>query len=310
MVLMNFLSHWLESLDYEYHISSDCSLHQSPRSSCRACITSCPVEAISLEDGKPVIDPNSCIDCGNCVASCPVQAVEGFLPKRKIQDNSLIIDENQVPTIKELLVYYKRGIMTIVCEEENMSAEWKKTIQRANQMLEKLGEAPFQLKIPYAVSFPENKISRRELFLGWKKDISKLGKDMTPAKWRFNHESLDLSKYYPDHQFTDISLDTNKCTLCKVCENLCQKDCLTIGETHFTISADQCTNCSLCQDVCPEQAISLTKMISPATTINHEIYTNECSGCGDDFTSISEEQDLCLLCKNEFGVVTNSFLAF
>ncbi|GEM_PF-4484675 len=309
MVLTNLLGHWLESLDYDYYISSDCSLHQSPRSNCKACLECCPVGAISLEDGKPVIHAKSCIDCGNCVASCPVQAVEGFLPKREIRDNSLIINDNQIPTLKELLVYYKQGIMTIVCEEENISPEWEEAVESANQILEKLGENPFQLKFPYAAPIHDNKISRRELFFGWKKNINQLGKDMTPAKWRFNHKSLDLSKYYPDHQFIDISLNTSKCTLCRVCENLCRKNCLIISETHFTISADQCTNCSLCQDVCPEQAISLTQMISPASPIQHEIYNNTCSNCGDTFTSTSEK-DLCLLCKSDYGAVTNSIFAF
>lgn len=41
---------------------------------CGACIGSCPVEAISMNDGKVVIDPKKCISCGTCFAVCPVEA--------------------------------------------------------------------------------------------------------------------------------------------------------------------------------------------------------------------------------------------
>ena len=41
---------------------------------CGACIAACPVEAISMKDGKVVIDQEKCISCGSCFAVCPVEA--------------------------------------------------------------------------------------------------------------------------------------------------------------------------------------------------------------------------------------------
>lgn len=35
------------------------------------CIDTCPVEALSLENGKAVVDEDECIDCGACVEVCP-----------------------------------------------------------------------------------------------------------------------------------------------------------------------------------------------------------------------------------------------
>jgi NAD-dependent dihydropyrimidine dehydrogenase PreA subunit len=35
------------------------------------CIDTCPVEALSLENGKAVVDEDECIDCGACVDACP-----------------------------------------------------------------------------------------------------------------------------------------------------------------------------------------------------------------------------------------------
>lgn len=43
---------------------------------CGACAAACPVEAITEENGKMVIDADKCIECGSCAATCPVGAPE------------------------------------------------------------------------------------------------------------------------------------------------------------------------------------------------------------------------------------------
>jgi len=43
---------------------------------CGGCIPCCPVDAISVQNGKVVIDPKKCISCGTCEAVCPVGAPE------------------------------------------------------------------------------------------------------------------------------------------------------------------------------------------------------------------------------------------
>ena len=42
---------------------------------CGACVDTCPVEAISEQEGKHVIS-DECISCGACVDSCPADAIE------------------------------------------------------------------------------------------------------------------------------------------------------------------------------------------------------------------------------------------
>lgn len=42
---------------------------------CGACLGVCPVEAISMENGKAKIDQNKCIKCGACESMCPVGAI-------------------------------------------------------------------------------------------------------------------------------------------------------------------------------------------------------------------------------------------
>ena len=43
---------------------------------CGTCVNACPVEAISIQDGKAIIDQGKCIKCGTCAAICPQGAVK------------------------------------------------------------------------------------------------------------------------------------------------------------------------------------------------------------------------------------------
>lgn len=42
---------------------------------CENCVGSCPVEAITMEDGVAVVNADECIDCGACVGECPCEAI-------------------------------------------------------------------------------------------------------------------------------------------------------------------------------------------------------------------------------------------
>ena len=44
-------------------------------SGCGACISACPVEAISQDGDKCVIDAEKCVDCGACTGQCPAEAI-------------------------------------------------------------------------------------------------------------------------------------------------------------------------------------------------------------------------------------------
>lgn len=50
-----------------YKITDDCI-------ACGACESECPVNCISEQDGKYVINAEECIECGACAGVCPVDA--------------------------------------------------------------------------------------------------------------------------------------------------------------------------------------------------------------------------------------------
>jgi NAD-dependent dihydropyrimidine dehydrogenase PreA subunit len=43
---------------------------------CETCVPECPVEAISMQDDKAVIDQDACTQCKNCIDICPVEAIK------------------------------------------------------------------------------------------------------------------------------------------------------------------------------------------------------------------------------------------
>ena len=127
-------------------------------------------------------------------------------------------------------------------------------------------------------------------------------KQVAPAKWRFNQHQLDLSKYYPEYQFTLITVDSNKCTLCKACEFLCEKKSLNITEAGFTVTAQTCSACQLCVDVCPEKAIIVEEQILLAQDIEYPIYGKTCNTCRDPFYTLRQHEEKCPSCTKQEGM--------
>ncbi len=42
---------------------------------CGECVEACPLDAITLENDKAVIDPDTCSDCGACADVCPTESI-------------------------------------------------------------------------------------------------------------------------------------------------------------------------------------------------------------------------------------------
>ncbi|MBE6390324.1 MAG: 4Fe-4S dicluster domain-containing protein [Lentisphaerae bacterium] len=50
------------------------SVNQETCVGCGACVDSCPVSTIKIENDKAVVG-DDCIECGACVGSCPTEAI-------------------------------------------------------------------------------------------------------------------------------------------------------------------------------------------------------------------------------------------
>lgn len=293
---MGLFSKWIESLAYEYEISTACTRYRSPRSSCTKCITSCHKQAISLKNSKPVLDKNKCVECGLCIAACPEQAVTGIFPKRTTVNNQLVIKDNHVPSVKELLILYKMGVRGMIYDDPSLIEGWKQSIQEANAKLEQLGEEPYQIFFG-SIEKKEELYSRRELFSLWSNAGKSVVKQAVPAKWRFNQESFDLPKFYTDFQFAKVTVDVEKCTLCGACQKLCYKHCIEIDGENFTISSQSCSACQLCADICPEQAIMVEEQIFKVEGTKLLVFKKFCNICQENFHTLQENDETCFVCS-------------
>lgn len=140
---MGLLSKWVESLDYQYEVLASCTRYKSPRSTCLRCLEVCENNAITLENNRPIIQRNKCNECGNCIAACPVQAVAGIFPKRAVIQNKLLISTDHLPTVKEMLILFKKGVREIIYEDSSLTGPLKERVEAVNLILNQLGEDTF-----------------------------------------------------------------------------------------------------------------------------------------------------------------------
>ena len=52
---------------------------------CGVCEKVCPVNAITIVEGKAEIDPSLCTDCGICAEKCPVDAITAGTPALEVK---------------------------------------------------------------------------------------------------------------------------------------------------------------------------------------------------------------------------------
>ena len=43
---------------------------------CETCVSVCPVEAISMNEGVAEIDQDACSESGTCIEECPIEAIK------------------------------------------------------------------------------------------------------------------------------------------------------------------------------------------------------------------------------------------
>jgi ferredoxin len=254
---MSILENWLESLHEEMKITTKCSRERNRKSTCNDCVENCEHNAIKLKDDLFSIDTKKCTMCGECMIACPLSAIEGLASNRLFEKGSLVFDESYVPSLKELLIYKKRGMTSIQVAHQPLNTAWETVLRITNKHLHLLEETP----IVVVERVKDEVLSRRALFGSFQKEGKQLAKKMAPAAWKMEKDDWKLTKYYLEHQFFSVKLDKDKCTLCNACFSLCPEEVFHLKESMLQIENEKCVGCSSCTEVCPENAIEIVPEI-------------------------------------------------
>ncbi|MDR0790614.1 MAG: DUF362 domain-containing protein [Bacteroidales bacterium] len=82
---------------------------------CGSCVQNCPGNAISLVDGKAVIDPEKCLGCAKCIAECPLKLIA---PDRKQLAENVFLER----LVEYAYVYQREKPMVYINVLANISA--------------------------------------------------------------------------------------------------------------------------------------------------------------------------------------------
>jgi ferredoxin len=290
---MSILINWLENLHQEIIVTSKCVRERNRKSTCGYCVQKCEHEAIVVKENLPIIETNKCTMCAECMIACPLSAIEGMVNNRAFEKGSLVIDTNYVPSIKELLIYKKRG-MTSIQAHQPLNKDWETVLYESNGQLQLLDES----QIVVVEKVTDEVLSRRALFGSLQKEGKQLAMNMAPASWKMEKDDWKITKYYPDYQFYGVKLNKEKCTLCQACFTLCPENLFQIKDSKLMIENEKCVGCTSCTDVCPENALEILPEIKRKSENKSNIHQKTCKNCDHTFYTFDVETEKCHVCIN------------
>ena len=116
---------------------------------CGLCVKVCRQEALTLEDGRIVIDREQCNHCGRCVKTCPTDAWEGeegfLLSFGGTFGNNIVRGREVLPIVQDKETLYRVTDAAIDFFDENANAG-----ERFAKTLDRVGWDDFEAKVKEA----------------------------------------------------------------------------------------------------------------------------------------------------------------
>lgn len=252
---------------------------------CNQCVISCPQKALSIVEGKVVIDENKCTYCGLCSASCPIGAINLSYPNwtaitmltKVVKKNKISIScdpksaDFLVPCLgvlgpEELYALHSFYDIELICPNEKCVNR-----QAALHAIDLYKEIKEKMKVKPNTFLSGNKRS----------DYVRI---ITAANIS-GESSFDIHAY-------KVSMNNN-CTLCGACIRKCPTKSLkyNVKDSNIFIefTPSKCVGCNKCVNVCEEDAITVNKSYDYSSLHEDTFYITaedevvRCKRCGRPF---------------------------
>lgn len=259
---------------------------------CRECVSSCPLDAWSLDDEALTIDAARCDGCGLCVAHCPEEALSQPGVSRPVYpgQESLTISCDLAPgdrkgwplpcvnavSLRTITELYSAGLRQLSLQTagcygcmRNQDQGLAHRVALLNRVLSQrrlpgidlIVEQTDRLSGPTGATREEAAappLSRRGFFRRMMGAVAEqCGGGGDPA-WRAPGEFLpaagpgDLALSVPQ-------IDPGRCNGCDACIRVCPHEALMLAADSdaFLVRVDACTGCHLCVDICDQDAVTV-----------------------------------------------------
>ncbi|MGK9172545.1 4Fe-4S binding protein [Yokenella regensburgei] len=270
-------------------VGEACSRRRFRRSSCRACVDVCPVQALSFTGSGPILNNDHCIRCGNCLFACPVGAgaLTNLSPvARYYRRDRLVSPFSSCPaSANELLIWHTDYAIRGVEMELDAHPAWGREIAILNLRLQALGEPAWCVYPPQESTVD---IVRRKML------HTKGGEVRCHAATPDANRSRQA---FPQQSEFALAIDRQACLLCGACFRACPTAVFTVGEETLSIREQSCSGCEICVAVCPTKAISITPYIHKTSYKDIPLCHLTCKSCGRLFISWEGNIDECAICR-------------
>lgn len=266
-------------------IGARCVRQLLRHSSCRACVESCPVQAIALSDGKITLNADACLRCGECLFACPTAAIAGIdAPSRRYQGDTLVAPFSPLaPNTRELLIWHRLyHIRAVACDAEKHPG-WALAVARLNLVLRGWQEPGWRLVPP--VRGDVDNARRALLHAG------------TAQSARVPSGRRVLRELYPQISETIPVIHIPQCELCGACSRVCPESALRIEENAFIIDSAHCTHCGNCEAVCQYQALTLEEGPRHEPPGALPLVKLRCQSCQRPFAAWENHSAVCPTCR-------------
>lgn len=268
-------------------IGDRCVRHSLRFASCQACVSACPVEALSVVNGKVTLAEDRCLSCGDCLFVCPTEAISGITPPiRHYRGDALVAPLSfRAASTEELLIWHRLYQLRAVACNIDAQPGWALAVARLNLTLRRYHEPEWRIVPPVDAGIDS---SRRSLL---RAQVIETRSASVPTGRRV------LRQLYPQVSGWLPDIDRQRCQLCGACWRICPEQALRAEGGRFIIESARCTGCKNCQAVCQHQAVILNAGPREDPVRQLPLTSARCASCQQPFMTWQQGSTQCPTCQ-------------